>query len=109
AANELAEAAGIDAELIDLRTISPLDKETIVNSLKKTGKCLVVSEDTLSFSITGEVAAIVNEAAFEYLDGPVMRLATRDLPGMPHNPEQEEWLLQNTEKIRAAMLKLERY
>src|SRR5438874_2111466 len=75
AANELAQAAGIDAEVIDLRTISPLDKETIINSVKKTGKCLIVSEDTISFSITGEVAAVINEQAFEYLDGPVMRLA----------------------------------
>ena len=108
AANELAQD-GIDAEVIDLRTISPLDKETIVNSVKKTGKCLIVSEDTISFSITGEVAAVVSEQAFEYLDGPVMRLATPDVPGMPHNPEQEEWLLPNSEKIRAAMLKLARY
>lgn len=108
AANELAQD-GIDAEVIDLRTISPLDKETIVNSVKKTGKCLVVSEDTISFSITGEVAAVVSEQAFEYLDGPVMRLATPDVPGMPHNPEQEEWLLPNSEKIRAAMLKLAKY
>lgn len=100
---------GINAEVIDLRTISPLDKETILDSVRKTGKCLSVTEDTQSFSVTGEIAAIINEEAFEYLDGPVMRVATPDVPGMPHNPEQEEWLLPNTEKIKAAMQKLAKY
>ncbi len=108
AANELAQD-GISAEVIDLRTISPLDKEAIIASVQKTGKCLIVTEDTKSFSVTGEITAIINEEAFEYLDGPVMRVATPDVPGMPHNPEQEEWLLPNVEKILVAMLKLARY
>ncbi|MBI3734220.1 MAG: alpha-ketoacid dehydrogenase subunit beta [Chloroflexi bacterium] len=106
---EAAQAEGIDAEVLDLRTISPLDRAAIVGSVKKTGKCLVVTEDTQSFSITGEIAAIVNEDAFEYLDGPVSRLATPDVPGMPHDPGQEEWLLPNREKIAEAMRKLARY
>jgi len=95
--------------VVDLRTISPLDKETIIASAKKTGKCLIVTEDTQSFSITGEITAVLNEEAFEYLDGPIMRIATPDVPGMPHNPEQEAWLLPNVDKIRAAIIKLARY
>jgi 2-oxoisovalerate dehydrogenase E1 component beta subunit len=108
AADELAQD-GIEAEVLDLRTISPLDKQAILDSVRKTSKCLIVTEDTQSFSITGEVAAVINEEAFEHLDGPVLRLATPDVPGMPHNPEQEEWLLPNKEKIRAAMLRLAKY
>ncbi len=100
---------GVDAEVIDLRTISPLDKETMVESVKKTSKCLIVTEDTKSFSVTGEITALIVEEAFAYLDGPVMRVATPDVPGMPHNPEQEEWLLPNKDKLTAAMQKLARY
>jgi 2-oxoisovalerate dehydrogenase E1 component beta subunit len=108
-AAEMLAAEDVSAEVIDLRTISPLDKEAILNSVRKTGKCLVVTEDTKSFSITGEIAAIVNEEAFEYLDGPVLRVATPDVPGMPHDPEQENWLLPDTTKIAEAMRKLARY
>ncbi len=108
AAQALAQG-GIDAEVLDLRTISPLDKPALLDSVRKTGKCLVVTEDTRSFSVTGEIAAVVNEEAFEYLDGPVMRLTTPDVPGMPHNPEQENWLLPNPQKIADAMRKLAEY
>ena len=108
-AAETLAAEGIDAEVIDLRTISPLDKATLLDSVRKTGKCLIVTEDTKSFSITGELAAIINEEAFEYLDGPVLRLATPDVPGMPHDPGQENWLLPDTSKIAEAMRKAARY
>jgi 2-oxoisovalerate dehydrogenase E1 component beta subunit len=108
-AAETLAAEGIDAEVIDLRTISPLDKATMLDSVRKTGKCLVVTEDTKSFSITGEITAIINEEAFEHLDGPVLRLATPDVPGMPHSPEQENWLLPDTKKIAEAMRKVARY
>jgi 2-oxoisovalerate dehydrogenase E1 component beta subunit len=108
AANALAHD-GINAEVIDLRTITPLDKEAILNSVKKTGKCLVVTEDTRTYSMTGEIAAIINEEAFEYLDGPVLRVTSEDVPGMPHNPEQENWVLPNAQKIGEAMRKLAKY
>jgi 2-oxoisovalerate dehydrogenase E1 component beta subunit len=100
---------GIDAEVIDLRTITPLDKPAILDSVRKTGKCLVVTEDTRSFSVTGEITAIINEEAFEYLDGPVLRVASEDVPGMPHNPEQENWVLPNPKTIGEAMRKLAKY
>jgi 2-oxoisovalerate dehydrogenase E1 component beta subunit len=100
---------GLEAELIDLRTISPLDTAAILASVKKTGKCLIVTEDTRSFSVTGEITSIINEEAFEYLDGPVMRVTSPDVPGMPHNPEQENWLLPNPQKIAEAMRALARY
>ena len=108
AAEQLA-AEGINAEVLDLRTISPLDKTAILDSVRKTGKCLIVTEDTKSFSITGEITAIINEEAFEYLDGPVLRLATPDVPGMPHDPGQENWLLPDTSRIAEAMRKSARY
>jgi 2-oxoisovalerate dehydrogenase E1 component beta subunit len=108
AAQQLAQD-GVSVEVVDIRTIAPLDKETIVASVKKTGKCLAVTEDTRSYSFTGEIAAIINEEAFEYLDGPVLRVTSPDVPGMPHNPEQENWLLPDTQKIVAAISRLARY
>jgi 2-oxoisovalerate dehydrogenase E1 component beta subunit len=100
---------GASVEVIDLRTISPLDKPAILDSVKKTGKCLVVTEDTRTYSMTGEIAAIINEEAFEYLDGPVLRVASADVPGMPHNPEQENWVLPNAQTIAEAMRRLAKY
>jgi len=102
-------AEGVNAEVIDVRTLLPLDRETIVASVRKTGKCLAVTEDTRSYSFTGEIAATLNEEAFEVLDAPVMRLTTPDVPAMAHDPGQEQWLLPNPQKIADAMRKLARY
>src|SRR3712207_5258036 len=75
AAAELVAHEGIDVEVIDLRTLYPLDVPTILESVKKTGKALIVHEDNLTGGLGGEIAAIVAEQAFEHLDGPIMRLA----------------------------------
>lgn len=107
AAEQLAKE-GIEAEVIDLRTLLPLDRETILNSLKKTNKLLVVHEDTRTGGIAGEIAALVCESAFEELDGPIMRVTAPDTP-VPYSPPLEERFLPNAEKVVAAARELAKY
>jgi 2-oxoisovalerate dehydrogenase E1 component beta subunit len=99
---------GIDAEVIDLRTLLPLDKEAIFASVKKTSKLLVVHEDTKTGGLAGEIAALVFEGAFEDLDGPVARVAALDTP-VPYAPTLEERFLPNVEKVVAAARELAKY
>jgi len=89
---------GIEAEVIDLRTLLPLDEETILNSVKKTNKCLVVHEDTKTGGIAGEIAAILCEKAFGDLDGPLMRVTSLDTP-VPYAPTLEEYFLPNAKRF----------
>jgi pyruvate/2-oxoglutarate/acetoin dehydrogenase E1 component len=84
-AAEAVAADGISAEVVDLRSLAPLDSETILESVRKTGKALVVHEAVRTGGIGGEIAALITEAAFDSLDGPVTRLASKDTP-VPHNP-----------------------
>jgi len=107
AAEELAKE-GIEAEVIDLRTLLPLDRETIINSVKKTNKLLIVHEDTRTGGIAGEIAALVCEGAFEDLDGPITRVTALDTP-TPYSPPLEEFFLPNASKIVAAARELARY
>ena len=99
---------GIECEVIDLRTLLPLDKETILTSVKKTNKLLVVHEDTRTGGVAGEIAAIVCEGAFDDLDGPVVRVTSLDTP-VPYSPPLEERFLPNAEKIVAAARELAKY
>jgi pyruvate/2-oxoglutarate/acetoin dehydrogenase E1 component len=99
---------GIEAEVIDLRTLQPLDEETILQSVKKTNRCLVVHEDTKTGGIAGEIAAILCEKAFGYLDGPLVRVTSLDTP-VPYAPTLEEHFLPNAKKIFAAAKELARY
>jgi 2-oxoisovalerate dehydrogenase E1 component len=89
AAELLAAEDGMDVEVVDLRTISPIDREAILASARRTGRVLVVHEDNLSFGVGAEVAAIVAEEAFYDLDAPVRRLAMPDVPAMPYAPAME--------------------
>jgi 2-oxoisovalerate dehydrogenase E1 component beta subunit len=107
AAEQLAKE-GIDAEVIDLRTLLPLDREAIIASVKKTSKLLVVHEDTKTGGIAGEIAAIVCEGAFEDLDGPIARVTAIDTP-VPYSPTLEEYFMPNTEKVVAAARELAKY
>ena len=107
AAEQLAKER-IEAEVIDLRTLLPLDRETILSSLKKTNKLLVVHEDTRTGGIAGEIAALVCESAFEELDGPIMRVTAPDTP-VPYSPPLEERFLPNVEKVVAAARELAKY
>jgi pyruvate/2-oxoglutarate/acetoin dehydrogenase E1 component len=99
---------GIEAEVLDLRTLLPLDREAILNSVKKTNKLLVVHEDTRTGGVAGEIAAVVCEGAFEELDGPIMRVTSLDTP-VPYSPPLEEYFLPNAEKVAAAARELARY
>src|SRR5271168_35543 len=99
---------GIEAEVIDLRTLLPLDEETILQSVRKTNKCLVVHEDTKTGGIAGEIAAILCEKAFGDLDGPLMRVTALDTP-VPYAPPLEEYFLPNAKKVFAAAKELARY
>ena len=99
---------GIEVEIVDLRTLMPLDKETILNSVKKTGKVLIVHEDTLTGGIGAEISAIINEYAFQYLDAPIRRVASLDTP-VPYAPTLEEYFLPNTTKVLDALKSLASY
>lgn len=100
AAHQLADE-GIDAEVIDLRTLLPLDDETILSSAAKTGKVLIVHEDTRTGGIAGEIALRITERVFEYLDGPILRVTAPDTP-VPYSPPLEEFFLPQVEEIVAA-------
>ncbi len=100
---------GVSAEVIDLRTLAPLDRDTILTSVKKTGKALIVHEDNLTGGLGGEVAAIIAQEAFEHLDGPITRLAGPDAPAMPFSRPMQDFFMPNAEKIAAAARKLAAY
>jgi 2-oxoisovalerate dehydrogenase E1 component beta subunit len=108
AAEQLA-ADGISVEVVDLRTLAPLDRDTILESVRKTGKAIVVYEDNLTGGFGAEVSAIISEHAFDDLDGPVVRVATPDVPAMPFNAPQEDFIMPNPKKIAEAMRKLASY
>jgi 2-oxoisovalerate dehydrogenase E1 component beta subunit len=107
AADELAKE-GIEAEVVDLRTLLPLDRETILASVKKTNRLLVVHEDTRTGGIAGEIAAIVCEEAFDDLDAPVARVTALDTP-VPYSPPLEERFLPQRNDVVAAARKLAKY
>jgi 2-oxoisovalerate dehydrogenase E1 component beta subunit len=109
AAETVQEEDGISVEVIDLRTISPLDKETVLKSVEKTGKALVVYEDNLTGGFGAEVAAVIAQEGFEFLDGPVTRVAAPDVPIAPFAGVLEERILPNPEKIAAAIRELAAY
>jgi 2-oxoisovalerate dehydrogenase E1 component beta subunit len=108
AADRVAEE-GISVEVVDLRTLRPLDKDMVLTSVRKTGKCLIVYEDNRFGGYGAEVAAIVAEEAFDYLDGPVTRIAGPDVPGVPYNHVLEDWFMVDPEKIVAGIRKLAAY
>jgi len=98
----------LSVELIDLRTIYPLDRAAVVESVKKTSKVMIVHEDTRTGGIAGEIAAVLNEEAFEHLDGPIVRVTTPDVP-IPFSPTLEDAVLPKVADIVAAARKLVAY
>jgi 2-oxoisovalerate dehydrogenase E1 component beta subunit len=108
AANELA-GEGISVEVIDLRTLHPLDKETILKSVQKTGKVVIVHEDNLTGGLGGEIVAIVAQEAFEWLDGPIVRVAGPDVPGVPFSRTMEHFFMPNSATIATAIRDLAAY
>ena len=108
AARDLA-AEDIHAEVVDLRSLRPLDSATVLESVRKTGKALVVHEDTRLGGIGGEVAAIIAEEAFDYLDAPIVRLTGPEVPAMPFSPPLEAKFMLDTGQIADAIRNLARY
>ncbi|MEP7359156.1 MAG: alpha-ketoacid dehydrogenase subunit beta, partial [Anaerolineales bacterium] len=108
-AAEILAGEGVDVEVVDLRTLYPVDKAGILASVRKTGKALVVYEDNLTMGYGAEVAAIIADEAFTSLDAPVKRLAAPDVPAVPFSHPLQDWFMPNPEKIAAAMRDLAAY
>ncbi len=108
AADILSKESGIEAEVIDIRSIRPLDEDGIINSVKKTGKVLIAHEAQVFQGLGGEIAAIISEKAFEFLDAPIIRIGAENTP-VGFNPVLEKAILPNTDKILAAAMKLIKY
>lgn len=108
AANTLARE-GIEVEVVDLRTLFPLDRATILESVRKTSKVCIIHEDTKTMGLGAEIAAIISEEAFGDLDAPIRRVTGPDLPGIPFNETGEHVFLPNAEKIATALRELARY
>jgi len=100
---------GLSVEVVDVRTLLPLDKPTLLASVRKTGKALVIHEDNLTGGYGGEIAAILADEAFTALDAPIRRLAGPDVPAMPYSHPLQDWFMLNPEKIAAAMRELASY
>ncbi len=108
-AAEMVAEEGIEVEVVDLRTLLPLDKSTVLNSVRKTGKALIVYEDNLTGGYGAEVAAVIAEKAFTDLDGPVRRLGGPDVPAMPYSHPLQDWFMPNPDKIATAIRDLVAY
>ena len=99
--------ADISADLIDLRTLQPLDKEAIINSVKKTGRAIILQEDSMFGGIASDISAMLMEACFEYLDAPVKRVASMETP-IPFIGQLEDQYLAKG-KFEEALLSLLTY
>ncbi len=108
-AAETVEMDDIDVEVLDLRTVRPLDTDAILATTRKTGKVLIVHEDNKALGIGAEVSAIISENAFEYLDGPVARLAGPEIPAMPFAPPLEDMYMIDSGKIANSIRQLAEY
>lgn len=103
------EGDGFSVEVVDLRSLRPLDRETIVASARKCGKVLIAQEANLAVSVSSEVSAIVAEECFEHLDAPVMRIGGPEVPAMPFSPPLEHAYLVTTDKLEARLRALAAY
>jgi 2-oxoisovalerate dehydrogenase E1 component beta subunit len=107
-AAETLAAEGIEMEVVDLRTLLPLDRETVCESVKRTSKVLLLHEDTRTAGMAGELAATISESVFEYLDAPIVRVTAPDTP-VPFSPPLEEAFLPNAAKVIDKARWLHRY
>ncbi|MBI3522023.1 MAG: alpha-ketoacid dehydrogenase subunit beta [Chloroflexi bacterium] len=103
------EAEGISVDVVDVRSLRPLDADTIVREARKTGKCLVVYEDNKLYGAGAEIAALIAEEAFDDLDAPVMRIGGPEIPATPFNKPQEDWYMPDPLKIATKMRELAAY
>ena len=107
-AAETLASEGIEVEVVDLRTLAPLDRQTIFDSVRRTSKLLVVHEDVRTGGIAGEIAALATEELFGELDGPIRSVTGLDTP-VPFSPPLEEYFLPSAAKIAAAARELAAY
>ena len=108
AAERLEKEDGVSVEVIDLRSLLPMDDEAIVATVKKTNRVLIVHEDTRTGGVAGEITSRINELAFEWLDAPVLRVTAADVP-LPYSPPLEDYVLPQTADIVAAVRRLAQY
>jgi 2-oxoisovalerate dehydrogenase E1 component beta subunit len=108
AAEQLEKEDGVSVEVLDLRTLLPMDDEAILASVKKTNKVMIVHEDTRTGGVAGEITARINESAFEWLDGPVLRVTAADVP-LPYAPPLEDYVLPQTADIVKVARRLAAY
>ncbi len=106
ASEKLSEEEGIEATVVDLRTLAPLDREAVLDNTRRTGKVLIVHEDNLTGGVGAEVSAIIAQDGFETLDAPVMRLGAPDVPSFPYAKPLEDFCLPDSDKIAEAMRRL---
>jgi len=102
------ETKGVSVEVIDLRTLNPLDEESIYRSVKKTSRVAVIHEDTFTAGFGAEIVARITKDCFEYLDAPIVRVAALDSP-IPYSPPLEDAMLPNKQKIITALEQLAAY
>src|SRR5216110_2960246 len=107
-AAEILSKEGIDVEILDLRTVSPIDREAIVQTVRKTNKVIILHEHARTGGLAGEIAAIINEQAFDDLDGPIVRITALDTP-VPFSPPQEEYFLPKVADVVREARKLKAY
>lgn len=108
AAEQMEREDGVSVEVIDLRTLLPLDDEAILATVRKTNRVLIVHEDTRTGGLAGEIIARINEMAFEWLDAPVLRVTAADVP-LPYSPPLEDYVLPQTSDIVRALRRLTAY
>jgi 2-oxoisovalerate dehydrogenase E1 component beta subunit len=108
AAEQLEREDGISVEVIDLRTLLPMDDEAIVATVKKTNRVMIVHEDTRTGGIAGEITARINETCFAWLDAPVLRVTAHDVP-LPYSPPLEDFVLPQVSDIVTVARHLARY
>ena len=100
---------GVDVEVVDLRTLSPLDADTILASVAKTNRAVVVHEDHRTLGVGAEISAILAEEAFDCLDAPIVRVTAPDVPAIPFSPPLEKFYMPSVEKIVTALERTVQY
>src|ERR671936_1711872 len=109
AAEKLKQEHGIDVEVVDLRTLSPLDKDTILESVAKTNRAVVIHEDHRTLGVGAEISAIIAEEAFDCLDAPIVRVTAPDVPAIPFSAPLEKFYMPSVEKITTALERTAQY
>jgi 2-oxoisovalerate dehydrogenase E1 component beta subunit len=108
AADVVEKEDGLSVEVIDLRSLAPLDDDAIFATVRKTNRVLVLHEDTRTGGIAGEITARINESCFEWLDAPVLRVTAHDIP-LPYAPQLEDFVLPQTSDVVRAVRRLAAY